>query len=74
MPNTLFNWRIRDIENKANTCERRLWEIDSLNSKVRDLEIQVRNLENETKDLRYLISDLTNLTNERLSNLENNRD
>lgn len=47
----LFEWRIRDIEQKADRAVSRLYEIDSLNSNVDSLERSVRELRSENDRL-----------------------
>lgn len=48
----LEEWRIRDIEQKAERASSRLYEIDSLNSNVGSLEHSVREIRAECDGLR----------------------
>ena len=49
----LEEWRIRDIEQKADRACQRLYEIDSLNSNVGSLERSIGEIRAEYAGLRY---------------------
>jgi predicted nucleic acid-binding Zn-ribbon protein len=52
MSNVLFDWRIRDIEIKADRATSRLYELDSLRSDVDRLQLANRELGSEVAGLR----------------------
>ena len=63
----LEEWRIRDIESKAERATQRFWELDSLRSDVASLERSNGELRSENDRLRGRIETLENQMMELLS-------
>jgi len=69
----LEEWRIRDIEQKAERASGRLYEIDSLNSDVGSLEHSIREIRTECDGLRSELqtqAERMTLIEDRLNRLE----
>jgi len=49
----LFDWRIQDIERKADRAEQRLYELDALNSRLASLEYSFMEISSVCDGLRY---------------------
>jgi len=49
----LFDWRIQDIERKADRAEQRLYELDELNRRLASLEYSFREISSDCDGLRY---------------------
>lgn len=62
----LEEWRIRDVEQKADRATSKLWEIDTLRSDVASLEHTIREISSSITSLRY---ELQRLQENQINNL-----
>ena len=64
-----FEWRLGDIERKADEAVRRLYEIDSIRSDVGSLERSMRELRSEIDGLRIEFQDFQVRTTQDLADI-----